>query len=184
MKLASCLLAIGVVTFLGCGKKSVFPPSSEWTRFNSPDSPYSVLMPGKPVRAEQDTGDGPYVMHACELDPDQGVITSGIQLSQDFVVSDRKMVSERLDQAVSAVAQAFNGEVLDKKNLIIDKIYPARDCTIKVKASESKNLVMRIRLVLTPDTLIQVIVICEESESTNPLIKKCLDSIKVKQEVD
>lgn len=180
MKLASCLLAIGVVTFLGCGKKSAFPPSNEWIRFQSPDAPYSVLMPGKPVRAEQAGG---IITHTCELDHDQGVVTSGIQLPPEFNVSDKKMVSERLDLAVSAVAAGFAGEILNKKNLIIDKIYPARDCTIKAN-NEGQTMIIRIRLIITPDNLIQHFVVAQESESTNPLIQKCLDSIKVKQEVD
>ena len=171
--------AIAMVLLIGCGEKSSFPPSSEWIRFNSPDAPYSVLMPGKPVREEVDGGEGVVVSYTCNLDQAQAVITSGVELPPDFDVKDKNLVSERLNLAVKAAAAAFGGEVLDKKNLIIDKIFPARDCTIKVKA-DSQVMIVRMRLVLAPDKLIQLFVVTKEAESDNPLIKKCLDSIKIK----
>lgn len=180
MKLFHCLLVLGVLTLIGCGEKSSFPPSSEWIRFNSPDAPYSVLMPGKPELVAEDEGGGDTVMHACKLDADQAVITGSVDLPEGFDPRNKEKVSDMLDLGLKNAAENFNSKVQNKKNLIIDRIYSARDCTIKAPISDSKTAVIRIRLILIPGKMIQVIVVSTEAESANPLIQKCLDSVKIK----
>jgi hypothetical protein len=184
MKLVYHLLVISVVTILGCGQKSSVPDSNEWSRFQSPDAPYSVLMPGKPVREEEQDEDGVVATHTCKYGEEFAVITGSSNLSSDFDVSNKKKVSDALDKGLASAVEVFEGEVLDKKNLIIDRLYPARDCKIKVAASKTQNIIVHLRFVLTPDKLIHVMVFANETESSNPQIKKCLDSLKIKLEVE
>jgi len=178
MKQLICLLLLSVVTLTGCGKKSAYSSTDGWIRFKSPDGPYSVLMPVKPTSTEVNDPEGSFVMHLSDIDGDQGVMTWCMDLPPDFEVSDKKIVASALDKFTQLVAKILDGEASDKKNLIIDNIYPARDATIKVP-HEGRTMVARLRLVLTPDKLILVVVTAKESESTGPAVKKCLDSIKV-----
>jgi hypothetical protein len=184
MKLAYCLLLLGVATLLGCGKSSGFPPSSEWTRFNSPDAPYSVLLPSKPVRQVQESEDITVALHLCQIDENQGVITASNDLPPDIDLSDKKLVKLMFDEGIKACVNEMKGEIKEQKNLLIDGKYPARDCTAKIPFSKSQKGTARIRYVLIPEKLIQVIVIADDSEISSPEIKKCLDSINIKLEVD
>ena len=149
MKLFPCLLLICVATLPGCGKKSVYSSTDGWIRFKSPDGPYSVLMPSKPESKEQNAPEGSFVMHMSEMDGDHGVMTWCMDLPADFQVSDKKVVANALDEFTQLTAKIFEGEIADKKNLIIDRIYPSRDATIKVK-HEGRAMIARVRLVLTP----------------------------------
>lgn len=178
MKLFPCLLLLCVATLSGCGKKSAYSSTAGWIRFKSPDGPYSVLMPNKPASKEQADGEVSFVMHMSEIDADQGVATWCMDLPPDFAVGDKKVEAMVLDEAAQAVAKIFDGKVSDKKNLLIDNIYPARDATIKVP-HEGRTMVLRVRFIITPEKLIQVAVIAKESESTGPAVKSCLDSIKI-----
>ncbi len=174
MKLLTCLLLLCVATLTGCGKKSAFSSSDGWVRFKSPDGPYSVLMPNKPVKE----GDGDMAMYMSQIDSDQGVATASIDLGPDFVVSDKKMVAEALDMTMDLLAKRFSGTVAEKKNLIIDRLYPSRDATIKYQ-DDGTSMALRIRLVVVPEKVIMAFVVAKESESTGPAVKNCLDSIKV-----
>ncbi len=179
MKLAQCLLALGVVVFLGCGTNT-FPPSSDWITFNSPDAPYSVLLPSQPKRQVQSSDGVDVILHLCEINKDLGVITGSNDMPAELDLSDKEQIIFILDEGIQGATSAMKAKVKEQKDFLLDGKYPCRECTASISISKSNTGVVRLRYVLIPKKLIQVMVIGDDAQMSAPQVTKCLESIKIK----
>jgi hypothetical protein len=180
MKLASCLLAIGVVTLLGCGQSASFPPISEWTKFDSPDAPYSILLPAKPTKQVQSSDGIDVTMYLSLVNKDLGVMTGSNAMPAEFDETDPEQCKLVLDGGMQEGISAMNGTVKEQKDLLIQGKYHCRECTATVSIPKAGNGLVRMRVFLLPGKLVQVMVIGSESQMQAPEVMKCLESIKVK----
>jgi hypothetical protein len=180
MTLRSSLLGILLISLVGCGKNSV-PPSSAWITFDSPDAPYSVLLPEKPKRQEQTASGIKVVMQLCDTNKNLVVITSNNDMPAEVDINNKKQVKDILDVAVTTGMAKQKATIKEQRDLKLQGKYPCREVTATLKAPNGTEGTMRLRLVLIPKMLIQVLLIGDSKDMQMPQIKECLESLKIKK---
>ncbi len=180
MILRLSLLGFLLIGLVGCKDKSL-PPIGDWITFDSPDAPYSVLLPSKPKRQEQTAGDINVVIQLCEVNKDLVVITSNNNMPAEIDLKDKVQVKLIMDEAVKQGMTSQKATVKEERDLMIQGKYPCREATATLKAPNGTQGTIRLRLVLIPEMLIQVLLIGDTKDMQSPQIKECLESIKIKK---
>lgn len=174
------LVACTLVSTVGCGQKSL-PPIGEWITFDSPDAPYSVLLPSKPKRQAQNSDGVSVIIHLCEVSKDVAVITSNNAMPAEIDIRDKEQVRDIMDEAVKLGLGSQKATVKEQRDLVLQGKYPCREVTATMKAPNGSEGTLRLRLVLIPKMLIQVLLIGDTKEMQAPQVKECLESLKIKK---
>lgn len=177
MKFPLCLFALLTVCFTGCGKG--MPPIGDWITFQSPDAPYSVLMPFKPKTVSQNNAGMTINMHTCEVGKDLAVMTC----SNDFPaidLKDKDRCEFILKESMNGAMNNIKGKLGEQKSLMLEGKYPMREFSGTFTDPKVGAGAIRARIVLMPGKLVQLIIVGKSEEITKPQVVKCLESLKTK----
>jgi hypothetical protein len=197
MKLQILLSGLLFVGFVGCGDSQKSnsaatvtataqpAPKPEWITFYSPDAPYTVLLPGEPIKRSQMTTDGILNKYICMLNNDLALMTC----DTDVRDTDRHPVNLAnaeeynfcFDAAMKAAVDEARGNVTEQETFFLQKKFPTRAFTATYNTPQVGIGMMQLRLILTEKKLIQLMIAGTAAEIQKPETKKFLDSIKIQE---
>ena len=172
-----------LVLSTGCSKSTTLPAIDKWTKFQSPNAGYTVLMPNKPKKIMQSGGGEMIEMYVSEVGSKFAVITYGHPIpgfdADDL--TDKKIIKQTFDGGMQGmVASKPGSKLVEQKDILVSKKYPGREFTATVTEKSIGKLTMRGRMILSKKALIMTIVIATDGEIKKPQVKDCLDSITIK----
>lgn len=179
MKLFMSLLVMLAVSLTGCSKQNAIPPIEDWITFNSPDAPYSALLPSKPKRQEQTVNGMRIALHLCDSNKNLVAVTSSNDMPIDIDINNAEQVKAVLDEAVKSGMSNQKAKVKEQRDLKLQGKYPCREVTATLKAPNGTEGTIRLRIVLLPKMLIQLLFIGDTAEMQAPQIKEALESLKI-----
>ena len=145
------MLAAIVAICLGLPAGAVEPKKDAgWTKVSEAGK-FEIQFPGKPTETATPTGN---VYHLQKTNPIAMYQVVAAPLGVKLDLTDAKAVKAVLDNAATSTATALGGKVASDKEAKVGDKFPARDVDVEGTALG----VFRIRLVLTGDRFIQVIV--------------------------
>lgn len=163
-------------------------PSDAWIAYAAPDGSFTVLLPKQPQVSSQTvtTAAGDIAISMYSVEEDNTTVLVGVNgfpqsIIDQIASGDETVIKSMLDGGRNGAVSNVNGTFLNERDLTVNG-FPSREFTFTIDGANSPNgasLLGTARIILTSDSLFQLITIERQDQADEAMVQKFFDSFQL-----